>query len=285
METCSKKGFETNKDITKIMENEKYTGNEYLISLKIKFNGIKRINRLKINSINGKRKFIHKNKKKEIKNIQESNISKNESNSIINKSLPKIQLYLNYIFNQKIQFLNSIIIILIIKLFFILCECNSENLLFKYSEIALKINGTGNLNIFSNKFLKKYNQYEIYINDSIYYQDQNEYHFNYSENITLKVKWNITITNASNMFNNCDNIFEIDLSNFDTSQVTDISYMFYNCSSLISLNLDSLNTSQVINMSYMFYNCSLLTSLNLDNFETLKVSNMSYMLYKCSSLN
>ena len=104
METCSKKGFETNKDITKIMENEKYTGNEYLISLKIKFNGIKRINRLKINSINGKRKFIHKNKKKEIKNIQESNISKNESNSIINKSLPN-----SIIFKLYIQSKNSIL--------------------------------------------------------------------------------------------------------------------------------------------------------------------------------
>ena len=73
------------------------------------------------------------------------------------------------------------------------------------------------------------------------------------------------------------NILEIDLSNFDTSEVTNMGGMFYGMSNLTSLNLSNFNTSQVTNMGLMFYGMSNLTTLDLSNFDTSKVTNMGNM--------
>ena len=79
-------------------------------------------------------------------------------------------------------------------------------------------------------------------------------------------------------------IKDLDLSNFDTSNVTNMRAMFYNMSKLTSLDLSNFNTSKVTNMSYMFYNMSSLTSLNLSNFDTSKVTDMSNMFRSMSNL-
>ena len=80
------------------------------------------------------------------------------------------------------------------------------------------------------------------------------------------------------------NILEIDLSNFDTSEVTNMGEMFYGMSNLTSLNLSNFDTSQVTNMGLMFSRMSSLTSLNLSNFDTSKVTNMSDMFNSMSNL-
>ena len=80
------------------------------------------------------------------------------------------------------------------------------------------------------------------------------------------------------------NILELDLSNFDTSQVTDMSNMFYGMSNLITLNLSNFDTSKVINMGSMFYGMSNLITLNLSSFDTSKVWNMRYMFYNMRNL-
>ena len=80
------------------------------------------------------------------------------------------------------------------------------------------------------------------------------------------------------------NILELDLSNFDTSQVTNMGYMFYGMSSLTSLNLSNFDTSKVTNMSGMFVGMANLTSLNLSNFDTSKVKNMGTMFAGMANL-
>ena len=89
---------------------------------------------------------------------------------------------------------------------------------------------------------------------------------------------------------NCNSMFtaykgrELDLSNFNTSNVTDMSGMFSGCSSLTSLDLSNFNTSNVNVISSMFYNCSSLTSLDLSNFNTSKVTTLLSCFQECSSL-
>ena len=73
------------------------------------------------------------------------------------------------------------------------------------------------------------------------------------------------------------NVLDIDLSNFDTSQVTDMDEMFYQMYNLTSLNLSNFDTSKVTNMSSMFCGMSRLTSLDLSSFDTSKVTNMDHM--------
>ena len=80
------------------------------------------------------------------------------------------------------------------------------------------------------------------------------------------------------------NILEIDLSNFDTSEVTNMSNMFYGMSNLTTLNVSHFNTSKVTDMSLMFHDVRNLTSLNLSNFDTSKVTDMHNMFYGMSNL-
>ena len=86
------------------------------------------------------------------------------------------------------------------------------------------------------------------------------------------------------MFQNCNNLMRLDLSNFDTSKAVKMNYMFSGCNSLIYLDISSFDTSNVTDMGNMFYNCSSLTELNVINFNTSNVTNMSRMFYGCSSL-
>ena len=80
------------------------------------------------------------------------------------------------------------------------------------------------------------------------------------------------------------NILELDLSNFDTSQVTYMQSMFSEMSSLTTLNLSNFDTSKVTNMQYMFSEMSSLTSLNLSSFNTSNVTDMNNMFKHVSSL-
>ena len=96
--------------------------------------------------------------------------------------------------------------------------------------------------------------------------------------------------NSSKMFDRLDDwrhdilyIANIDLSNFDTSNVTDMSSMFKNTWQLTSLNLLNFNTSKVKKMNSMFSGSSL-PSLNLLSFDTSKVIDMSKMFYDMHKL-
>ena len=80
------------------------------------------------------------------------------------------------------------------------------------------------------------------------------------------------------------NILDIDLSNFDTSQVTDMSGMFTKMSNLTTLDLSNFDTSKVTNMSYMFSYAYHLTTLDLSSFDTSKVTDMSQMFNATVSL-
>ena len=92
------------------------------------------------------------------------------------------------------------------------------------------------------------------------------------------------VTNMSNMFYGMSNLTTLNLSNFDTSKVTDMSLMFYDMRNLTSLNLSNFDTSKVTDMHNMFYGMSNLTTLNVSNFDTSKVTDMSLMFYGMSNL-
>ena len=92
------------------------------------------------------------------------------------------------------------------------------------------------------------------------------------------------VTNMRSMFSDMPKLTSLNLSNFDTSKVTNMSQMFESMSSLTTLNLSSFDTSQVTDMSYMFCDMSKLTSLNLSNFDTSKVTDMHYMFCSMRSL-
>ena len=118
------------------------------------------------------------------------------------------------------------------------------------------------------------------------YQNNYQSVFNsIAENLkTAIVVDRVSFTDTSWMFNNCQSLTKLDLSNFDTSKVTCMEWMFGACSSLAILDLSSFDTSNVTDMSNMFGACSSLTILDLSNFNTSNVTDMSYMFSDCSDL-
>ena len=110
--------------------------------------------------------------------------------------------------------------------------------------------------------------------------------FRYNKNLTsINCEWNtnnVTIIYA--MFDACNNLTSLDVSNWDTSKVITMDYLFQNCNNLTSLDVSNWDTSKVTAMSYMFCNCQSLTSLDLSNFNTSNVTNMAGMFYYCNNL-
>ena len=92
------------------------------------------------------------------------------------------------------------------------------------------------------------------------------------------------MTDASHLFDGCKNLIDVNLSNFDTSNLFTTRNMFNGCSSLINLDLSNLDTSNISDMAVMFGDCSSLINLNLSNFQTSWVTYMNGMFEGCSSL-
>ena len=92
------------------------------------------------------------------------------------------------------------------------------------------------------------------------------------------------VTNMYQMFSGCSSLTNLDLSSFNTSNVTYMTSMFRDCEYLTSLDLSSFNTSKVTNMQSMFYGCTRLINLDLSSFNTSNVTNMTSMFSYCSSL-
>lgn len=84
---------------------------------------------------------------------------------------------------------------------------------------------------------------------------------------------------ADNMFGNCSNLEEIDLSHFSTYHIHDMSNMFYGCENLKELDLSKFIICNVTKMSNMFDFCSNLTELKLPELgcnEQCTELNLSY---------
>lgn len=92
------------------------------------------------------------------------------------------------------------------------------------------------------------------------------------------------VSKMNSMFYGMSILTTLNLSSFDTSKATDMSGMFFNMSNLTTLNLSNFNTSKVTGMESMFYGLPNLTTLNLSNFDTSQVTNMRSMFYNMSNL-
>ena len=88
----------------------------------------------------------------------------------------------------------------------------------------------------------------------------------------------------SGLFNDCCELTTLDVSNFDTRNVTSMYNMFNWCSGLTELDLSNFDTRNVTSMYDMFCSCQSLTSLDLSSFNTANVTRMSSMFEGCDNL-
>ena len=92
--------------------------------------------------------------------------------------------------------------------------------------------------------------------------------------------WDVSnVINMEGLFNNCKK-FNCDLSKWDVSNVKDMSYMFYNCGNF-DCDLSNWDVSNVTNMYTMFEGCSKFKGKGLENWNVSKVESISYMFFDC----
>ena len=143
-----------------------------------------------------------------------------------------------------------------------------------------------------------------------------EYYWNFTTTgiHTVKIIFKKKLLQCNSLFSYCYNIYKIDCSNFDCSQIidcsemfsfnvfvstslieinlgkldfalsNDFSYMFYGCKNLEKLDVSYLNTNNSKSFRYMFTGCSKLKEINVSKFNTTNCENIYGMFQDCSSL-
>ena len=118
----------------------------------------------------------------------------------------------------------------------------------------------------------------------MWYENGTIYYYTNSPKLILN-------SDSSYLFNNLKGLTELNLEDYDTSEVTNMAYLFHHCLALTTLDVSSFNTSKVTNMAYMFAGSSTnlgsnkdyrmrLTEINgLTNFDTSKVTSMAGMFF------
>ena len=202
----------------------------------------------------------------------------NVSKNIIIQSEKKI----NFVKNQVITFRDNTINIISQKILFIIFifYISVQVSLCDNSVITLTIKN-GNNTFINNKF-KNY-LFQVYINDIN--METIETNYNFTEvNNTVKLIFKSKIKNCDQMFFDCNNITEIDFTNFDASEITKLSQTFKNCHQLISINLSNWDVSKVTDINGLFHNCYSITSIELPNFKNSNITAMQNTFLKCQNL-
>ena len=146
------------------------------------------------------------------------------------------------------------------------------------NEIRLKVKGIGYYPV----ILSDYRPSSMKLNGTKIGSNTNIQLPNYINDVRLK--FSNTLSSCENMFSQCSQIIEIDLTNFISTEVGNIDYMFNGCSSLKSIKFGNFKTSGVNKMQGVFHGCTSLESLDLSSFDTSSVIDFQSMFSYCKSL-
>ena len=117
-----------------------------------------------------------------------------------------------------------------------------------------------------------------------------EYYWNFTTRgmHTVKIIFKKKLLQCNYLFGDCTNIYRIDCSNFDCSQIIDCSWMFgvnlFVSTSLIEINLGKLDFSLSNDFSDMFYGCKNLEKLDVSYLNTNNSKSFWNMFCECSKL-
>ena len=101
-------------------------------------------------------------------------------------------------------------------------------------------------------------------------------------------RWNTSnVTTMGYMFSQCSKLKKIiGIENLDVSKLKNANSMFYMCENLVELDLTNWNPKLLQKTRYMFYGCSNLKIIkNIENWQLPNIKNVSYMFYYCAKLD
>ena len=162
-----------------------------------------------------------------------------------------------------------------------------RNIILQSSSIKLKIENSGNQKIYFNQTYA--NCEVVIIPDEIYINGENQTKIKYEYNFQLNnneitLIWYNPLKYTNCMFRDCTTITEIDLSNFDDSQLTQMKYMFRGCTSLKKIEMSNIKGYKVTDAGNLFSWCTKLETLDLANFQAPNNNYLHYMFANCTSL-
>ena len=229
--------------------------------------------------------FINNNKIKERSNgfIIKVKIKNNKKSEIINLK-DYCRNISSLIIKKQNKFLILLFNILIMINLFVLID--SRKIIIKLNfinQIKIKIQGEETQNILNSNFSPSPSEVTVNGGNSNILSGNIINGLNDEENIII-MKWDSKITSATNMFNQLNNLLEVDLSNFDVSEIETTDFMFSECEYLTSINLNNLNAPLLINVGSMFMECKSLLYLDLSSFIAPSIKYMGSMFSGCSSL-
>ena len=200
---------------------------------------------------------------------------------------------LNYGSTKKFNLIFSIILLFfLIKLttitsFLLNLNNKKRSLIVFISSIKLKIDASGENIIFFGDSFKWCTPFktpdEIYINGENQTEIKNKYSFDNTNNEII-LNWYNPLETTNCMFRDCNKITEIDLSNFDDSNLLTMHYMFHGCSSIRSINMSHLKTPKLTDMGSLFRLCTSLKSINIENLNSAGVGPFHYIFQNCYAL-
>ena len=133
-------------------------------------------------------------------------------------------------------------------------------------------------------------EYIIYISsfviDGVIFPPEN-YYQEYKEagKKVVIINFKEKIINMGSFFNECYYLRDVDLRNFDSSEMIEMSALFKGHSNLKSVTFGSnFDTSKVTKMDHVFQSCESLTSINLNMFNTSSVTDFECMFSGCRSI-
>ena len=100
--------------------------------------------------------------------------------------------------------------------------------------------------------------------------------------------WNTSnVITMENMFSFCDKLKNIiGIENLDVSKLEDATSMFYGCENLVELDLTNWNPVSLQNAQQMFFNCSNLKIIkNIENWQLPNIKCVRYMFSGCTKLD
>ena len=124
----------------------------------------------------------------------------------------------------------------------------------------------------------------------VFYNQNLNINLNYSikENntfIIVDILINSNMKNISYLFEGCENLISIDLSNITFSYIKNMSHTFENCKKLQTINFTSFNSSNIKRMDSLFKGCTSLSNIiGLENINTYSLNNITGMFNDCQSL-
>lgn len=97
---------------------------------------------------------------------------------------------------------------------------------------------------------------------------------------TFYVELKQPLTSLRSLFNGCNDIVELDLSNIDMSNVTNIAFMCNNCSALTKIHgVDKWNNIKFTQIAQAFFQTNLEDASFMENWDVSNISSLSNVLY------